>query len=106
MFDAGLAGGIEESTGAVEKAAREMSESALNSVDLSAEVEMLRLSASAEQARLAMFAEASSLHADSVAAEDTGRLTRPLIFNQPVKSPVEMSRALRRTGKELAFGVG
>ena len=103
MFVSGTAGGIEDNAGLAEQASEDMAQAIIDSMDISAAVEKMRMTVMVESQKLA-----TSLITKVIStpqnADAAGDVYQTVNINQPVKSYIETERALRRVGKELAFG--
>lgn len=107
MYDAGMERGIDRNQGAPVKAAEELSESMLRAFDARTAFSSMRSAMSASLGRISENIILKSAIPRSQKSEGENKdttINQTVNINQPVKTPVEMSRELKRAGKELAFG--
>jgi len=107
MFVTGGADGIEDNIDLVENASEDMAQAIMDNMDVAAAVEKMRLTVALETNKLAteLTAKVTRTAAD-LGAKDAGAVKQTININQPVKSPIETSRELRKVGRELAFAKG
>lgn len=104
MFDRGTADGILDNIDLVEDAGSKLSESLLDKVDIQAAAQKMRLAVETESARIGILVS-SKVNVSSLAdKKESAPITQTVNINQPVKSPIETAREIRRVGRELAFG--
>lgn len=102
MFDYGISGGMEDNTSVVTQAA-EMVTDAMQ-VDVKSLLGMMRGAVSETVSRITtnkMFERAPQAY--GYAASQNTEVKQEINFYQPVRSPVEMSRALRKEARRLAL---
>lgn len=102
MFDYGISGGMTKNTGVVEKAAGHVTDSMR--IDTKSLLSMMRGAMSSTISRIVenrMFQKgAQFFHGDGTGGDT--EVNQTVNIYQPVKSPVETSRALRREARRLA----
>lgn len=103
MFDYGISGGMTKNTGVVEKAARHVTDSMR--IDTKSLLSMMRGAMSSTISGIVenrMFQKgAQFFHGDGTGGDT--EVNQTVNIYQPVKSPVETSRALRREARRLAW---
>ena len=103
MFDYGIGGGMTKNTGVVEKAAGHVTDSMR--IDTKSLLSMMRGAMSSTISRIVenrMFQKgAQFFHGDGTGGDT--EVNQTVNIYQPVKSPVETSRALRREARRLAW---
>ncbi len=103
MFDYGISGGMTKNTGVVEKAAGHVTDSMR--IDTKSLLSMMRGAMSSTISRIVenrMFQKgAQFFHGDGTGGDT--EVNQTVNIYQPVKSPVETSRALRREARRLAW---
>lgn len=103
MFDYGISGGMTKNTGVVEKAAGHVTDSMR--IDTKSLLSMMRGAMSSTISRIVenrMFQKgAQFFHGDGTDGDT--EVNQTINIYQPVKSPVETSRALRREARRLAW---
>lgn len=103
MFDYGISGGMTKNTGVVEKAAGHVTDSMR--IDTKSLLSMMRGAMSSTISGIVenrMFQkEAQFFHGDGTGGDT--EVNQTVNIYQPVKSPVETSRALRREARRLAW---
>lgn len=104
FFDKGYIVGIKKDTRKVEKSVATLNEKMLKAVDLRAISDRMRNVMDMNVSRVAMaHYESRPYHAVSSEREEPKEIQQIINFNQPVSSPVETSRVLRREARRLVF---
>ena len=104
FFDKGYIVGIEKDTRKVEKSVETLNEKMLKAVDLRAISDRMHSIMDLNVSRVAMaHYESRPYHAVSSEREEPKEIQQIINFNQPVSSPVETSRVLRREARRLVF---
>lgn len=104
FFDKGYIVGIEKDTRKVEKSVETLNEKMLKAVDLRAISDRMNRIMDLNVSRVAMaHYESRPYHAVSSEREEPKEIQQIINFNQPVSSPVETSRVLRREARRLVF---
>lgn len=104
FFDKGYIVGIEKDTRKVEKSVATLNEKMLKAVDLRAISDRMNRIMDLNVSRVAMaHYESRPYHAVSSEREEPKEIQQIINFNQPVSSPVETSRVLRREARRLVF---
>ena len=104
MFDRGTADGILDNIDMVEDAGSKLSESLLDRVDIQAAAQKMRLAVETESARIGILVSSKVNVSSLEDKKESAPITQTVNINQPVKSPIETAREIRRVGRELAFG--
>lgn len=104
FFDKGYIVGIKKDTRKVEKSVATLNEKMLKAVDLRAISDRMHSIMDLNVSRVAMaHYESRPYHAESSEREEPKEIQQIINFNQPVSSPVETSRVLRREARRLVF---
>ena len=104
FFDKGYIVGIKKDTRKVEKSVATLNEKMLKAVDLRAISDRMNRIMDLNVSRVAMaHYESRPYHAVSSEREEPKEIQQIINFNQPVSSPVETSRVLRREARRLVF---
>ena len=104
FFDKGYIVGIEKDTRKVEKSVETLNEKMLKAVDLRAISDRMNSIMDLNVSRVAMaHYESRPYHLVSSETEELKEIQQIINFNQPVSSPVETSRVLRREARRLVF---
>ncbi len=104
-FGEGLEIGILDKKKAVARAGSDIMETAVGAADRQAALVRMRSGIDTVLSRLSWKAAVSGGFPAAPRKEESGReVYQTVNINQPVKSPVETAREIRKVGKELAFG--
>lgn len=105
MYDTGVAVGVEKNADLPVVAVEKMAERFLSQLDVLATGERLRAAVGAETQRVSSLMTSRMLASGS-AASTYGDISQTVNIYQPVKTPVETARELKKAGRELAFAYG
>lgn len=106
MYDAGIAVGVEENVKLPVRAVRKMAETLLDRMDVFDIGERVRSAVSAETQRINQTVAGRMLSAAAGEGGTAGSMSQTVNIYQPVKTPVETARELKKAGRELAFAYG
>ncbi len=107
MFDAGYEKGIKENQKGAIRSAENLSKKLIGTIDAGAALESMRAAMGMNISRVTSGTVVHSIaknDAKERSGESGGPVNQTVNINQPVKSPVETAREIRKVGKELAFG--